>query len=766
MRRTVSLLLALALAFSLIPSALAISVIGGGGVTISGYSDVGQTIVSIAAVDSTLYLLYDNGKVVSRPAASDTPAELGQVVCTAYTAEPEFARQEDGGPAFDRLFAMDGQPYALCTATGEVYRLLDDQAMFAPEKLPVTLDTSLLIEKNDEYSTLLELNSCFAQDGWLYFAGTSYQESVKVRAGRVSLETGAAQAFATPNITELAPYQDGRVLALLYDSSAIYGGAVSEDALAVAAQYAVFDPEKDVVETSADIQTDNTLGGYAISGLCYGKDSLFYRDGSRVMGLDLATGETRVSAYTGEGMYGGSVSGTETMYADGYYVYFNFSGLSVFQLDSEYLKNGALTIFGEFGSEAHKAFVKNHPEIPVDVSGEYTNDIEKLTQAMVSENQTFDVLMLSMGYMPVERLQAKGYCADLSAYPGIMERVNQMYPQYKDAITMDGKLYGVPVQMSGIVYGVNMDRWKELGLTEEDLPKSLIDLYDFAANWAYDYGEDNPDLALFDYQDAGNILFSLMLSHYMAYTQKQGEGMRFNTEVFQKLLDAFSAIDFNEIKSLGDSDENAYWNPESLFSVSVTVGYLNQGFQDVRPLYLSLTNEDEPFIAASVSVLIVNPKTKRMDQALLYLENYLDHLDPASANITLFPNHNDPVENDFYEQNKKAVQEELDAARERLEKAEAENKAAVREEISQWEKNLEEAENYRYEVSAEAISDYRENVAPLIYVQRQNVLYNADSTAATEINKLLMQFLEGAIDGRQLVEELDKRVRLMELEDM
>ena len=39
------------------------------------------------------------------------------------------------------------------------------------------------------------------------------------------------------------------------------------------------------------------------------------------------------------------------------------------------------------------------------------------------------------------------------------------------------------------------------------------------------------------------------------------------------------------------------------------------------------------------------------------------------------------------------------------------------------------------------IADYRENVAPLVYVIRQNVFLNADASAHSEINKLLMQYI-------------------------
>ena len=136
-------------------------------------------------------------------------------------------------------------------------------------------------------------------------------------------------------------------------------------------------------------------------------------------------------------------NGGQVLYADGYYVLINnYSGIQVFKLDPEGIENGALTIFGEFGSEAHNKFVSNHPEIAVDVSGDYTSDIETLTQAMVADTGAYDVLMMGLSYMPVERLIEKGYCADLSQSADIMEKVSAMYPEVVEPLMVDGKLYG------------------------------------------------------------------------------------------------------------------------------------------------------------------------------------------------------------------------------------------------------------------------------------------------------------------------------------
>lgn len=311
-----------------------------------------------------------------------------------------------------------------------------------------------------------------------------------------------------------------------------------------------------------------------------------------------------------------------------------------------------------------------------------------------------------------------------------------------------------------------MELWESLGLTEDDLPTSLPELYDFAANWVWDYGEDHPEISLFDLGSySSQLLYSLLLNDYIAYMQKQGGELVFDTPVFRRLMEGFSAIDFEEILSVQDQDEDTYWTPNALFSTSMSVGYL--GYQDERfqPLYLSLEEGGEPFIGMNLNVMTINPRTKRMDQALLYVSEYLDNLDKTSANIVLFPDHNDPVENDYYQSNLEDMQESLAKMQESLKNASEENRAEIEQQIQWQEESIADWENYRYSVTAEQIADYRENVAPLIYVIRQNVFLNADTSATSEINKLLMQYIEGAVNLDSLVRELDQRVRLMQLED-
>ncbi|MEG0740902.1 MAG: extracellular solute-binding protein [Clostridia bacterium] len=760
-KKITALVLAFMLVFSLAAPALAAAVMSSS--VGSGDSD---WIVSVTAVKDTLYLLYGSGKLTSRTLTNAEETELGEAI--PANRFNDAASVDAEAVTLDLLFTKEGQPHGLCSLTGSVWRLLDDAGLYAPQKLPVKLDTSAWAVADGEYTNVYTPTNLFLQGQWLYYCGTSFSGSPNSFAGRVNIETGAKQAFQTKNIIGLTPYEDGKLIAYVFDLAAQYSAMTSTaEELGSAGQYGIFDPETDTLTGLVKLTTDSVLGGLSISGFCYGNGSLFYSDASQIKGVDIATGASRVSAYTGSGMYGSGLNNAGTMYVEGYYITFSYDGLSLYKLDSENLKKGALRIFGEFGTNAHKSFMKNYPDIPVDASGEYTNNVEKLTQAMVSDTDAYDVLQLSLNMMPVERLIKKGYCADLSGDAEIVALLQSMYPRLADAVTKDGKIYAVPVECTAYTYGYNTRLWEELGLTEADLPKNLLELYDFAANWVYDYGEDHPDIMLFDYKEARQLSYSLMVTQYFAYTQWKNGEMRFDTPVFRNLLDAFMGINFDDIASAAsDVNSDAYYNASgALFTLYQPVGQFAYQSKDMKPLYLSMSADDEPFIAAAVNVLIINPKTQRMDDALLYVKNYVANLDKSGANITLFPDHNDPVPDGNYPKKHDALLKAIDEITARLETVDEEHKAELNENLKIQKENLAELEKNQYTVTAETIANFRQNVAPLLYVQQQNVLYGASDNVATEINTMLMQYLEGAVTTDQLIQTLDQRVKLMQLED-
>lgn len=755
--KLVALILSIIMVFSVMAPALATTVVfsTSSGIAVSDEDGMAASITSAAAVGSKIYALYGNGDIAVQDAALGDRTVIGNVA--ASDAEMSM---------LDELFEFDGGLYGLNAQSGEWYLLVDNQGAFAPQKQDVTLDQSLFVFGEEDDRSYLQFKNVFSMDGWLYYAGISYAGSYSMHSGRISLETGEGKEFTTKAIKELVPYQDGMLLALIYDASAMYSGSISTESLSQNAQLMVFDPAKDAAVSQIEIISETSMGGYNVAGLCAGDKGVFYRDGARVKGMDMATSTPRISAYTGGSTYDGM--NARAFYADGYYAYYSYEGLSSLMLDSESLSDGVLTIYGEMGGESHKSFVKNYPEIPVDITTNAASDLESLTQAMVSGDETLDVLELYTTYMPVDRLIEKGYCLDLSEYAEITSRVEQMYPQFVDAITVDGKLYGVPINAYGTTFGVNMELWAELGLTEDDLPTSVYGLLEFIANWSYDYGDEYSEVQLFEFNQMGDLLFSLILQQYITYKGYMGEDLRFDTPEFREVMEAFEAIDFSELEPAASEDDEQiyYFMQESLFTMSQTVGmfYGNSMLSNTRALPLPLLDGQNTVITTLLSVMVINPKSQRIDDAVKYMVNYLDNLDKNSANITLFPEHNEPLEASYYQTAVESYNEAIEKTKAQLESADAENKAELEHELENLEDQLEITESNRYDASPEMLKDYRENIAPLLFAGGQNALYSAESAAVTEINQLLLKYTGGAITIDQLIKDLDQRITMMEME--
>ncbi len=716
-----------------------------------------RRILSVAAIGSQLYLLDEEGRITTRTTESNDETLLGEVMLDSDDEE----RQEDS-ILLSQLYESEGKLYGFFQEDGNVYEIVNAQGEYALVKQELVLDTSGLVEIMDAHLYYLEVRNLFVQDGWLYFTGVNSIEQLQRTAGRISLTTGEYQAIKTESLIELAPYQEGKLLALIYDESEMYVGSDGTDN---GAQIGILDPKSGVVENTVSLESEDTLAAAYISGIYYNEGQLYYQDSSRIMGMDLASSHKRISAYTGRSRHGGMswrVCGT-----DDRYIFYGYDGAYPRKLDSESMKDGALMIYGEYGSEMHQTFARNYPDIPVDINSNMSSSLESLAQSMVSGNQMLDVLLLNVTAMPVDKLAQKGYCVDLSGYPEITSRVQGMYPQYRDLLLVDERLCGVPVTLYSSSFGVNMVAWEALGLSREDVPATMLELMDFVANWAYDYSDEFPELKLLERDEIDQVLFSCMLRQYMLYKEHAGEPLRFDTPEFRQLMDAYEQIDFEEFFASVQEDESYGSDSDPLFISNYTTGefmrYITDEVMEMMPL--SLFGEDDPLIWADMGVLVINSRTPRLDQSIAYLINYLDNLDRNSAYITLYPDHNEPLENPDYEPMVQIYTEYLENAKAFLEIAPEERQADAKGAVEMWENEIEWQEEYRYDASAEDIAGYRADIAPLLCILHSNPLFGGDGAEATEVTTLMAKYKGGVITSDQMIKDLDARLIMMEMED-
>lgn len=758
--------LALALCL-LMPAALAEGVNANFYATNDYASINGSSLTATGVAGDTLYLLTTANRPGRRDASLERwkpGMEAPEVILTGLSTY--FQGDGDNGQAVvNRLFSDGESLYGLDYSYPEDMRAAVTHLVDAHGTAAVTpvckLDVSSLNNKENGYEEMATLINVFARDGVLTMLGVFYTASgSQYLITQYDLNTGEMLRQAKEKtIFSLCPYKDGAMLALVSPE-------VKPDEPSAPVEIARYDAAADTLETL--VKTDKT----SLSSLVYSAeaDTAYYADGAVVYALPGVTGEARVSAYLPMQVW----QEQALAYLDGgMIVHESWQGVYVRALDAPGISEGALVVYGEGGTDKHAAVVEKHPELPVTLSDTYYGTMEQLTAAMVSGEDTVDVLRLDVGNTPVERLIQKGYAADLSGYPELVAVVQRMDGAVRDVLYRDGKLYGVPVDISGGIVSVNTTVMETLGLTEGDLPSTYMELLDFAANFYYDYGEEHQDIALFDNPMMRNELFEKIMAQYIALQMRAGEVIQFDTPLMRKLLAALDAIDFTELDpyaELGDAawegdamDE--FYEKQGLFSLYMSASPRSFGYEEMRPLVLALDEGMEPIIPMDMSILIVNPRTAHMDQAALYLTEYVKQYDAARENVMLFPDENDPVPNPYYEITKLSYEENIKELDARLEKADESEKAALREKRKRIEGYLEEVEKERMSVTAEMLAAYREKIAPYIYVTRQTPLTDWGSETGGELRTQIDQYNSGAIDMDTFIREVDKRVRMMMLED-
>lgn len=728
------------------------------------------TVRSGQVVGANLYLLVSNlysgsndGQVrLERWSAGMNEPETVLEGLRSYRNESTDATT----PVVTRLLADGECLYGFDESSRQVMRLVDGAGSAAVQPL-CTLEAVEQKPSEDGIYYDSYVNSMFMQDGEVVRLAENYgQGESSLLVERYALDTGKliAQQGVDSTLRALCAYKDGKYLALVQPVPG------PEDMEAPMTQMAIYDPATGGTTPVA------TLNGSYLNNLTYDResDTAYYCGDATIYAVPLATGESRVSAYLPVNAWSGSDT-TFAALSGGMIVYANGDGTYVRRLDAPELAAGALTVANEGGTTKHMAVVAEHPELNVTLASEYPQTMEELTTAMVSGTGSMDVLCLTTSYNPVERLIDKGYAADMSGYPELMAVVGRMDPRFTQSVMRDGKLYALPVALSTNTLGVNADVMEKLGLTESDLPTTWLEFLDFAANYYYDYGEENADVVLMDL-NMRRSLFQMIRDQYVAAQLRDTGSVSFDTPLFRKLMQALEAIDFTELDPYevkGDkvwegNDANEFYEKQQLFTryseaSPRSMGQSGYGRSN-QPLVLRLDGETEPVLPVSMTVMIVNPRSTRMDQAAAYLTAYAGHYDAETENIMFFPDQNDPVPNSYYEVQKQSYEESLRDVDSRIEKADESEKASLRETREQIQGYLDELENQRMSVTEEMIQAYREQVAPYLYVTPQTPLTNPESS--NELDTLTSQYLDHAIDLDTYIREMDQRVRMMMLEDM
>lgn len=728
------------------------------------------SVTTAVAVGDTLYMLVnqfdeelsDNIFSLYRytQGQSSEPELLANKLCyTRWYSAMEDAKAAqanigaDPETGFGYLFSDGEKLYGFNTLNGEIASLTFADGAMSREVVCTVATNDLYIQEED-YSYMVDINGLCCMNGHVYFASSDWRgREPQYFLYDINLDGGAVTKLPlTQRINSTIPYKDG--LLLSYVSSSWDENTNQE----IPAQLVTVNPADGAtvsVKEMADTAYIYTLAYDAA------KDTVYYFTESTLWGMT-GMGTPFKAAYANQ-----SYVDSMTIFSSGYAALCSSDGLEIHNLDPAYLPTKTLTLIGSWRDAAARKFTQENPDIPLIFSEQYYG-MAQLGQAMVSGDTTIDVIRTSVAN-GFDNLLEKGYCADLSSSQKLMDYVNSLYPALRDEVMKDGKLYAIPVSVYGSTLSYMPSKLEEIGLTEEDMPTTFVELCEFITRWNNEWIDDESKTNVMPFcttMSNRSVVFDLMLKAYLDYYDAKGEPLTFDTPEFNAMLTALDSMDASSLDMPANMSDQEYDEYYQLYSgVFVDRGLLStaEGEYATVPLKLSIGEDKDFTVGVTMEILFVNPRCANLPEAIKLLECYVDTLD-NSYKILMCPDCNDPVENQYYQDTLKNFQDSLAELQEQLKTADDAEKRDLEDAIKYYEDSLNNKESFRWDYSAQTIAQYRE-IGDHVFARHANILYSAGDDTSTQLRSLHERYVQKQITRDQYIKELNQKARMIVLEN-
>lgn len=754
MKKWMSVLLALCLIALLGAGALAAP--GDAVLVYEGMEGFDEQVQSMAYADGTLYILgYNSLYTYADGALTQWQLDTSTVEATEeddvyFNLDPS-AIVTDGGEI--RLMGMergyDVEAEESLVEGGGLYSISLEEAdgiKTARVELATELDFEAMIEDSGDEYTWMNISMPFVQDGML--VGTTYGVN---SIFWFDLESGEYHSFSNENLGMLAPYKDGRVLALQVDYSS------AEPRVELCA----LDLESEGVEVLCEMPMD----GYSAPSMLYydaQADLLYYVSNGELWRMPLTDPAAAESVADMPLSYSGQTQPVLT--EDGYFIAADYETVVRRNTDPSQRAQTRIVVqdaYADAVDRAYYAFTGANPDVEV---VKKTSD-EDLIQAMMSQSASMDIYVLDMSGAEFATLLDRGYAVELGGSEKIASLVGQMYPAIAEAASRDGMVYALPLEMYNYsMMGYDMEAFRRLGLSEEDVPTTWDELLDLLIALP-DYMANDEDVSIFEphvtQEDARESLFSMILDNYLLYIDQPDQEFTLDTPLLRGLLEKLEMVDFEALGliSRDEAGTNFFWSAEPgdfMFTTTVNLDVRRYAFDNFTLMLLGFEEGVPGMMSVQVNAALVNPFSPNVETAIAFLETVADNLDEIFR-IQTMPSENTPVRSPYYEENMESYEEQLAYLRESLESAEdEETRAALEQNIAEMESNMQEYEEEdSWDVSAASIDNYRG------YAENMVVPSNMDDA---EFYELRMQYVDGLIGMDEMISKMDQRLTMMRME--
>ena len=401
-------------------------------------------------------------------------------------------------------------------------------------------------------------------------------------------------------------------------------------------------------------------------------------------------------------------------------------------------------------------------------------DLAGVLQAMMNRDAQVDIYSMSYESSEFEALRTRGYLADLGINATITEAVDRMYPFVQDALRKDGKIIALPVGMYGHTLGYNTRLWKELGGTEEELPKTWSQFFDWL-NKLPEKLEGKEGVQAFDmWMDKTSIrasMLSMILEQYQAYLNRGDREYAFNTPEIRELLEKLDNLDYEALgipeRSMDEDEEGGYIDydeyKEPLLNTYSEIT-ISSWASETQPLCFSFREDEAPLTPVEMTVVFVNPYSEHAEEAAELLSLTLKNLRTADS-YSLFADKTEPIRWPNFEESKSYTENWLKMAKEKLaDVTDEEKKAELEETIRMEEEYLANMDENDWMISPAAVESYRKRVDGIQVLSYDFTSSMVSSDGSVAYYELADAYAAGQSSAEELLSMIDKKVQMMRLE--
>lgn len=391
--------------------------------------------------------------------------------------------------------------------------------------------------------------------------------------------------------------------------------------------------------------------------------------------------------------------------------------------------------------------------------------LNKIVENLMNQDDSVDVYVIKTSSPLYDALARRGFMSRLDGSAAIVEHVGEMYPAIQDAVTINGHIVALPVEASVTSLGFSDKTLQKLGMSLKDVPDNWGDALDFMGSLK-DGIEENDLHFVFSYipiPELRKSLFEALMKDYRTYMAAH-PNMGFNSELLRGLLEKLDKIDLEGLGVAEDkdsaSDEDMTMigqttNEKVLLNNHLIVSYNTDVLTLFTPTLMKMNDEDTARMNISLTVAFINPYSKHPEAAMKLMEALTRSLQNDTV-YTMKPGLNTPVRGKANEQLMQEQKEILDQKKRQLEKAEGMARVTLQTDIEYYEEMQAILEKYYWEISQRDIDWFR--------AHDDNIAVEGVNWLETE-EELVDQYINGDISPDELLEAIDHKIRMMQMED-